>query len=144
MPGLQEGGWMVRMRDEGADTQQILNPTFGTSASQPTPATLKDTTDEAGSTAKAVKSAMIDSSVKRKITLDELQKHNDPAEPWFAVHGEVYDGTAFLSGHPGGAESITLVAGEDATEDFMAIHSPVSGAGLFANVKQTCLECISD
>ena len=29
----------------------------------------------------------------------------------------VYDGTGFLKDHPGGAESITLMAGEDATED---------------------------
>lgn len=40
------------------------------------------------------------------------------------MKGEVYDGTAFLKEHPGGADSILLVAGEDATEDFMAIHSP--------------------
>jgi nitrate reductase (NAD(P)H) len=36
---------------------------------------------------------------------------------------QVYDGTDFLEQHPGGAHSITLVAGEDATEDFIAIHS---------------------
>ena len=34
--------------------------------------------------------------------------------------GEVAD---FFNDHPGGAESIMLVAGEDATEDFMAIQS---------------------
>ena len=36
---------------------------------------------------------------------------------------QVYDGTDYLEQHPGGASSITLVAGEDASEDFMAIHS---------------------
>ncbi|KAG6843399.1 hypothetical protein H0H93_001151, partial [Arthromyces matolae] len=35
----------------------------------------------------------------------------------------VYDATQYLNEHPGGPQSITLVAGEDATEDFMAIHS---------------------
>lgn len=39
------------------------------------------------------------------------------------VKGEVYDGTDYLEEHPGGASSIILVANEDATEDFMAIHS---------------------
>ena len=39
------------------------------------------------------------------------------------VKGEVYDATEYLSEHPGGADSILLAAGEDATEDFMAIHS---------------------
>ena len=42
----------------------------------------------------------------------------------FVVNGEVYDGTAFLDEHPGGADSIWLAAGElDTTEDFIAIHS---------------------
>ena len=41
----------------------------------------------------------------------------------FVVNGEVYDATEYLDAHPGGADSILLVAGEDATEDFMAIHS---------------------
>jgi nitrate reductase (NAD(P)H) len=36
---------------------------------------------------------------------------------------QVYNGASFLKDHPGGGHSITLVAGEDATEDFMAIHS---------------------
>ena len=39
------------------------------------------------------------------------------------MDGEVYDGTEYLKDHPGGADSILLVAGDDATEDFMAIHS---------------------
>lgn len=61
--------------------------------------------------------------VDRKITRAELVAHSKEDEPWFVVDGEVYDGTGFLKDHPGGSESITLVAGEDATEDFMAIHS---------------------
>jgi nitrate reductase (NAD(P)H) len=39
------------------------------------------------------------------------------------IVAQVYEGTSFLAAHPGGGESITLVAGEDASEDFMAIHS---------------------
>jgi hypothetical protein len=36
---------------------------------------------------------------------------------------QVYDATPFLEDHPGGADSIIIVAGQDATEDFNAIHS---------------------
>ena len=36
---------------------------------------------------------------------------------------QVYDGTPFMKDHPGGADSILLVAGTDATEEFNAIHS---------------------
>jgi len=35
----------------------------------------------------------------------------------------VYDGTAFLKDHPGGAESILLASGMDSSDDFNAIHS---------------------
>jgi nitrate reductase (NAD(P)H) len=67
---------------------------------------------------------MTKDGIKRLITMEELKAHSGAEEPWFVVAGEVYDGTGFLKDHPGGGDSITLVAGEDATEDFMAIHSP--------------------
>jgi hypothetical protein len=35
----------------------------------------------------------------------------------------VYDCTKYLPDHPGGADSITINAGMDATEEFEAIHS---------------------
>ncbi len=35
----------------------------------------------------------------------------------------MYDATSFLKEHPGGGDSILLVAGTDATEEFDAIHS---------------------
>jgi len=60
--------------------------------------------------------------INRKITLEEL-KAQDRQQPWFVVNGEVYDGTPFLKEHPGGGDSILLMAGEDASEDFFAIHS---------------------
>jgi nitrate reductase (NAD(P)H) len=60
--------------------------------------------------------------VTRLITWEEIRAQ-DLAKPWFVVRGNVYDGTAFLKDHPGGPDSILLVASEDATEDFIAIHS---------------------
>jgi nitrate reductase (NAD(P)H) len=35
----------------------------------------------------------------------------------------VYDATPFLADHPGGAESILISAGMDATDEFNGIHS---------------------
>jgi cytochrome b involved in lipid metabolism len=72
---------------------------------------------------KKPKLVMTKPGVDRKISQAELVAHNKEDNPWFVVNGEVYDGTGFLSDHPGGAESITLVAGEDCSDDFMAIHS---------------------
>lgn len=43
---------------------------------------------------------------------------------------QVYDGTPFLADHPGGAESILISAGMDATDEFNSIHSSKAKAML--------------
>lgn len=72
-------------------------------------------------------------SVTRSISWSEIRSR-DPSTPWFVVSGNVYDGTTFLKDHPGGADSILLAAGEDATEDFIAIHS-MEGRAKLAEVR---------
>lgn len=124
LAGVHAGGWMERLKDEGQD---ILKPVFGKKADAPGPSTLKP----------AVKKevSMVKESVKRIITAEELKAHTDPEHPWFVVRGEgkpdrlkialignkakcskpiVYDGSGFMKDHPGGGESISLVAGQDA------------------------------
>ncbi|SGY20627.1 BQ5605_C016g08109 [Microbotryum silenes-dioicae] len=118
MPGSQPGGWMERMKDNGED---ILRPQFGVVPTGEESEILLQSKESAKLKKSTV--VMTKEGVTRKITMTEVQAHNKESEPWFVVKGEVYDGTGFLAKHPGGAESITLVAGEDATEDFTAIHS---------------------
>ena len=45
---------------------------------------------------------------------------------------QVYDATSFLKEHPGGGDSILLVAGTDTTEEFDAIHSEKAKKQLLA------------
>ncbi|KAG8850282.1 hypothetical protein FRC20_002092 [Serendipita sp. 405] len=117
MAGTVAGGWMERLKSTGQD---ILDPSFGTqSISQSKEGVPLKASDDANE--------MIDPAVTRKITMDELRAQ-DREKPWFVVKGEVYDGTPFLEEHPGGPDSILLVAGENATDDFMAIHSPEAKA----------------
>lgn len=118
MPGTQPGGWMDRMKQLDLD---ILNPIFTDTPS----AEDQEILQQSKQSAKKPEVVMIKEGVDRLISMEELEAHDKEDEPWFVVHGEVYDGTAFLSSHPGGSESITIVAGQDATEDFLAIHSPV-------------------
>ena len=63
-------------------------------------------------------------------TMEEVAKHDTPSDTWIVVKGVVYDATKYLEQHPGGAQSITMVAGTDATEDFEAIHSKKAWANL--------------
>ena len=42
----------------------------------------------------------------------EVEKHASRESAWFVHSGHVYDATKFLADHPGGAESILIVAGQ--------------------------------
>ena len=57
-------------------------------------------------------------NVQRKVSLSELKAHDTSSDCWIAVRGGVYDVTAFLNDHPGGAGIIVPNAGTDATEAF--------------------------
>lgn len=78
--------------------------------------------EEAAPEEPAKEICMVNKEVSRKITLEEFRKHDGETEPWFVVNGQVYDGTKFLGGHAGGAVSIISAAGQDATEEFLAIR----------------------
>ncbi|ODV70877.1 nitrate reductase [Cyberlindnera jadinii NRRL Y-1542] len=109
------GGWMDRVKAQGGD---ILDRTWG-----------EDDEDDSGP---KVKKEVVDEDLEMMInpekrdviiTAEELAKHANKEDPWFVVKGHVFTGTPFLDEHPGGVQAITNVAGEDATDDFIAIHS---------------------
>jgi nitrate reductase (NAD(P)H) len=80
-------------------------------------------TPPASESGAAAAAAFKPSSGLRKVTQRELARHASEESAWFSYRGRVFDGTRFLEAHPGGAESILISAGMDATEDFDAIHS---------------------
>lgn len=112
----KSGGWMDRVKDQGGD---ILSRNWGE----------KDL-DRAEQLTTVVTQKDLDflmmtnpEKLHVKISKEELSRHATDESPWFVVRGQVYDGLPYLNEHPGGAQSITLVLGDDATEDFMAVHS---------------------
>jgi nitrate reductase (NAD(P)H) len=103
------GGWMERTKQAGGD---LTNGNWG-----------ERSADEAPATPAPVKEIdMRRKGLDRQIDLQELRHNSSTEKPWFVVNGEVYDGTAFLEYHPGGAASITASAGLDVSEDFLAIR----------------------
>ncbi|KAL3805535.1 hypothetical protein ACHAW5_005596 [Stephanodiscus triporus] len=58
-----------------------------------------------------------------KLTMDDVQQHNNEGDCWIAINGKVYDLTEFAEEHPAGPESIIELAGQDGTEAFEAVHS---------------------
>lgn len=117
LPALMPGGWMERVKKAGGN---LANGYWGEQiggSEAPEPVT------EAAQEVKMTKDGL-----EKTVTIDDLRKHDTEKEPWFVVNGEVYDGTAFLQGHPGGAQSIVSAAGLDSTDEFMAIHSETAKA----------------
>lgn len=106
-PGQQTGGWMTRTSEKpvSAGYGKILDEQ-------------EVNQDDAGVTVAPVRKDGV-----RTFTLEEVRKHNHEKDCWFIVKDRVYDATEYLDLHPGGIEAITINAGEDATEDFVAIHS---------------------
>ncbi|KAB8108821.1 hypothetical protein EE612_044814 [Oryza sativa] len=98
-PGNQTGGWMARQKH--LETAEAAAPGLKRSTSTP----FMNTTDG------------------KQFTMSEVRKHSSQDSAWIVVHGHVYDCTAFLKDHPGGADSILINAGTDCTEEFDAIHS---------------------
>lgn len=107
-PGQQTGGWMTKAMGKP------ISAGFGKLLE-----VLGEAAQEAPLPAKAETSA----SGAKLITMAEINKHNTEEDVWIVVKDRVYDCTKYLDLHPGGADSILINAGEDSTEDFLAIHS---------------------
>ncbi|KAK1980938.1 hypothetical protein LZ30DRAFT_107615 [Colletotrichum cereale] len=111
-PALIAGGWMERVKRAGGN---LSNGFWGEK--------IKGEADNAAEPEEIKEISMTKDGVNRNITIDELRQHGGDEEPWFVVNGEIYDGTPFLEGHPGGATSIFGAAGQDVSEEFLTIHS---------------------
>lgn len=102
------GGWMERVKKAGGD---LTNGNWGEiiEGEQPRQPEIVEEIN------------MKKEGLSKEITIQEL-KQSTAERPWFVVNGEVYDGTGFLEGHPGGPQSIISAAGLDSTEEFLAIR----------------------
>lgn len=61
-------------------------------------------------------------------TMAQVKTHNNRTSCWTAVYGGVYDVTAWISQHPGGAGAIVAMCGVDGTSSFDAQHGGQSRA----------------
>lgn len=110
-PALIPGGWMERVKKSGGN---LANGFWGEKVG--------GEAEEAVEQEPEKEICMTNPKVDRSISAAELKKHDGEVEPWFVVNGQVYDGTAFLESHPGGAASIFGAAGQDVSEEFVTIR----------------------
>jgi hypothetical protein len=64
-----------------------------------------------------------DQGGNRLVSTQELASHNSARDCWVALHGDVYDLTAYAKRHPGGSSWITNLAGKDGTQSYSDFHS---------------------
>ena len=136
--GSMPGGWMTDAA--GKFDQAFAAPATpgknGVSPKRPVAAVWKGAREEAvgaGGAKKSQNEALPTEAGKfvkstpewltQGISMEEVKKHDNDQSCWFVVKGKVYDGTSYLEDHPGGASSMLLAAGLEATEDFEAVHS---------------------
>ena len=62
------------------------------------------------------------STTQAGYTMADVKKANTRAKCWSAIDGNVYDLTAWISAHPGGASAITFLCGIDGSNAFKAQH----------------------
>ncbi|KAJ1688481.1 hypothetical protein LUZ63_019871 [Rhynchospora breviuscula] len=60
------------------------------------------------------------------ITTADLRQHSTPSDLWISIQGKVYDVTPWLKDHPGGDLVLLSLAGQDATDAFVAYHPPAA------------------
>ncbi|KAG0345265.1 hypothetical protein BG004_003845 [Podila humilis] len=133
VPGPENGGgWMTPSNGGGQATDKAIVP-----ATKPAPilttalTKVADTSNGKIQEITPTTSNGTPSSVKNTVppagvacfTAEMVAEHSTPEDCWIIHNDKVYDCTPFLKEHPGGADSITMNAGEDCTEDFDAIHS---------------------
>ena len=59
---------------------------------------------------------------KMGYTMDQVKVNNSSAKCWSVIEGNVYDLTAWINSHPGGAGSIRGLCGIDGTQEFNRQH----------------------
>lgn len=64
------------------------------------------------------------------ITASELSQHKTPGDLWISIQGKVYDVTRWVVSHPGGEIPLLNLAGQDATDAFVAYHPATAWARL--------------
>lgn len=114
---------VVRVGDSGAQAvwaariAATQNPSAGVPAPTPSPSQ-SDPSPTATTTPSATPSPTATS-----FSLADVQEHATPTSCWVAIGSRVYDLTAWINQHPGGAARIEQLCGTDGSDAFRSQHS---------------------
>lgn len=111
---------VVRTGESGARSvwaEEVAATSAGGSAGQPvTPQ------EESGAAASSSASPSPSAAKSGGYSLADVQQHSSPSDCWAAIGGSVYDLSPWIDQHPGGAQAIIGLCGQDGTDAFAAQH----------------------
>ncbi|GMN36008.1 hypothetical protein TIFTF001_005683 [Ficus carica] len=67
-------------------------------------------------------SLMAEPTARKYISQEELGKHRTPGDLWISIQGKIYNVSEWANDHPGGKLPLLNLAGQDATDAFVAYH----------------------
>ncbi len=88
----------------------------------PTPTATPSPTPTAAAPKPSATPTPTPSATQAGYTMADVKKANTRAKCWSAIDGNVYDLTAWISSHPGGAAAITFLCGTDGSNAYKAQH----------------------
>lgn len=66
-------------------------------------------------------------SGRAEYSLSDIKLHSNKTSCWTAINGSVYDLTTWIPQHPGGAQAILSLCGQDGTQAFTQQHGLSKG-----------------
>lgn len=75
----------------------------------------------------ATSSSSNTASTEKSFAMTEVATHNSKTSCWTTINGNVYDVTAWISKHPGGAGAILSICGKDGSAAFSGQHGGKAG-----------------
>jgi len=97
-------------------------PATSSSSTTTTTTSTTTTTTSAPATTATAAPAPATSTTAAGYTLAKVAQHASASSCWSVVDGTVYDLTAWISAHPGGATRIKNMCGKDATAQYTGEH----------------------
>lgn len=88
----------------------------------PTPTRVASTPTPTPTTSATPTPTPTTSATQAGYTMADVKKANSRTKCWSAIDGNVYDLTAWISSHPGGASAITFLCGIDGSNAYKAQH----------------------
>ncbi len=101
----------VAGKDSAYDADPGAYPAAGSS---PVTASTTDATTASG--------AQASTTVAASYSMAEVSAHNNKADCWTAIGGNVYDVTPWIAKHPGGSDAIIYLCGIDGSAAFSDEH----------------------